>query len=102
MLANTTKCSLIRNIDVFVAFMFQIWVFKEVSLTNKTKTTELVTEMFTEFLRSCEAFEKIAIVLPVTHPTISQYPTVVQVIGSVILLSSTLLVVVWKDQDKSK
>lgn len=59
MLANTTKCSLIRNIDVFVAFMFQIWVFKE-------------------------------------------YPTVVQVIGSVILLSSTLLVVVWKDQDKSK
>lgn len=54
MLANTTKCSLIRNIDVLIAFIFQIFMFHQV-------------------------------------------PTTIQVIGSVILLSSTILVVVWKN-----
>ena len=32
MLANTTKCSLIRNIDVLIAFIFQIFMFHQVSL----------------------------------------------------------------------
>ena len=33
-MANTTKVSLVRNVDVLVAFLFQIFMFHEVSDTN--------------------------------------------------------------------